>query len=51
MKGTIVDGCIQKLFAGIMKSILTFKNDEYKKDREEIFYDVQLNIAGNKNSK
>lgn len=49
MKGTQVDGTIQKLFAGKVVSYIQCISTPYKSTREEIFYDLQLDVKGMKN--
>ncbi|XP_014255041.1 ubiquitin carboxyl-terminal hydrolase 7 isoform X2 [Cimex lectularius] len=51
MKGTCVEGTVPKLFEGKMVSFIKCKNIEYKSQRTETFYDIQLNIKGKKNIK
>ncbi|XP_076458949.1 ubiquitin carboxyl-terminal hydrolase 7-like isoform X2 [Babylonia areolata] len=49
MKGTCVEGTIPQLFAGKMLSYIKCKNVEYASEREETFFDIQLNVKGKKN--
>lgn len=49
MKGTCVEGTIPKLFEGKMISFIRCKNVDYTSSRTESFYDIQLNIKGQKN--
>lgn len=49
MKGTPVDGALTKLFVGKMKSYIKCVNVDYESSRVEDFYDIQLNVKGNKN--
>lgn len=49
MKSTCVEGMIPKLFEGKMASYCRCKHVEYTSTRTETFYDIQLNIKGNKN--
>ncbi|KAG8969651.1 hypothetical protein FRC03_001523 [Tulasnella sp. 419] len=49
MKGTAADGAITKLFVGKMKSYIKCVNVPFESSREEDFYDIQLNVKGNKN--
>ena len=51
MMGTEIQSTIQKLFAGRMRSNLKFGDVEWNRENEETFYDIQLNVSGNKNSK
>lgn len=46
MKGTSVDGSIQRLFAGKIRSFIKCVNVEYESKREETFYDIQLDVKG-----
>lgn len=48
MKGTSVEGTIPDLFRGTMVSYVKCKHVEYISSREESFYDIQLNVKGNK---
>ena len=49
MKGTCDEDAIQKFFGGNMKTIVTNKNI-ITSEVVEIFYDIQLNVVGKKNS-
>jgi ubiquitin carboxyl-terminal hydrolase 7 len=49
MKGTEVEGTVQKLFAGKMRSYIKCVNVNYESSREEDFYDIQLNVKGIQN--
>ena len=49
MKGTCVEGTIPKLFEGKMISFIRCKNVDYTSSRTEPFYDIQLNVKGQKN--
>ncbi|XP_032706531.1 ubiquitin carboxyl-terminal hydrolase 7-like isoform X2 [Lontra canadensis] len=51
MKGTCVEGTIPKLFRGKMVSYIQCKEVDYRSDRREDYYDIQLSIKGKKNSK
>lgn len=51
MKGTSVEGTVPKLFEGKMLSYIKCKNIEVTSKRTETFYDIQLSVKGNKNSK
>lgn len=51
MKGTCVEGTVPKLFEGKMVSFIKCKLVDYTSTRVETFYDIQLNVKGNKNSK
>ncbi|KAK2160538.1 hypothetical protein LSH36_131g04007 [Paralvinella palmiformis] len=48
MKGTCVEGTIPKLFKGKMLSFVQCKNVNYMSSKQEDFYDIQLNVKGNK---
>lgn len=48
MKGTSVEGTIPGLLRGTMVSYVKCKHVEYISSREESFYDIQLNVKGNK---
>ena len=50
MKGTCVEGTVPKLFEGKMVSFIKCKLVNYTSTRVETFYDIQLNVKGNKNS-
>eukprot|EP00605_Chrysophyceae_sp_TOSAG23-4_P002789 GSChrysophyteH1.ASY1.ANO1.3073.1 assembled CDS len=45
-KGTNVDGRIQEMFCGKVRSFIECENVEYKSNREEEFYDIQLDVKG-----
>eukprot|EP01038_Epipyxis_sp_PR26KG_P010572 gene10572-14200_t len=49
MRSTVVDGCIKKLFAGTVRSFIKCVNVNYESNREEDFYDIQLDVKGCKN--
>ncbi|KAI8871870.1 cysteine proteinase, partial [Ramicandelaber brevisporus] len=46
MKGTVVEGAIEKFFVGKMKSYIKCINVDYESSRTENFYDIQLNVKG-----
>ncbi|CAM9681125.1 unnamed protein product, partial [Phaeothamnion confervicola] len=46
MKGTPVDGTIKELFEGRIRSFIRCVDVEYASEREETFYDVQLDVKG-----
>ena len=48
MKGTCVAGIIPKLFEGKTLSYIRCKNVDYTSSRTETYYDIQLNIKGQK---
>ena len=49
MKGSAVDGVIKRLFAGQVRSFIKCLNVQYESNREEEFYDIQLDVKGCKN--
>ena len=49
MKGTCVEGTIPELLEGKFKSYVKCKNVDYVSSREESFFDIQLQVKGNKN--
>ena len=49
MKGTEVEGTVERLFRGKLKNVLKCINVNYESVREESFYDLQLTIKGIKN--
>jgi len=46
MKGTPMDGSIKRLFEGEMENYIECIDVDYKSKRNETFYDIQLNIKG-----
>ncbi|CAI9095954.1 OLC1v1032001C1 [Oldenlandia corymbosa var. corymbosa] len=46
MKGTVVEGTIQKLFCGHLMNYIECINVEFKSTRKESFYDLQLDVKG-----
>lgn len=46
MKGTDVEGTVERLFRGKLKNVLKCTQVEYESIREESFYDLQLTIKG-----
>nr|KYP73629.1 Ubiquitin carboxyl-terminal hydrolase 13 [Cajanus cajan] len=46
MKGTVVEGAIQKLFEGHHMNYIECINVDYKSTRKESFYDLQLDVKG-----
>eukprot|EP00929_Paragymnodinium_shiwhaense_P086804 TRINITY_DN4722_c0_g1_i1.p1 TRINITY_DN4722_c0_g1~~TRINITY_DN4722_c0_g1_i1.p1 ORF type:complete len:1338 (-),score=356.76 TRINITY_DN4722_c0_g1_i1:238-4086(-) len=46
MKGTNMDGSIKRLFEGEMENYIECIDVDYKSRRNETFYDLQLNIKG-----
>ncbi len=51
MKGTSVDGTIRHLFEGKFRSFTRCINVNFVSEREETFYDIQLDVKGCKNLK
>ncbi|CAN6577223.1 unnamed protein product [Malus baccata var. baccata] len=46
MKGTVVEGTIQQLFEGHYMNYTDCINVQYKSERKESFYDLQLDVKG-----
>nr|XP_043631310.1 ubiquitin C-terminal hydrolase 12-like [Erigeron canadensis] len=46
MKGTVVEGTIQKLFEGHHMNYIECMNVDFKSTRKESFYDLQLDVKG-----
>ncbi|SSD60241.1 related to Ubiquitin carboxyl-terminal hydrolase 15 [Saccharomycodes ludwigii] len=51
MKGTSVEGKLNELFVGKMKSYIKCVNVDYESSRVEDFWDIQLNVKGLKGLK
>lgn len=49
MKGTCVEGTMPLLFEGKTVTYVKCKTVDYVSNREEVFYDIQLRVKGNKN--
>lgn len=49
MKGTTAQDVLPKLFVGKMKTYISCINVDYESSRIEDFWDLQLNVSGNKN--
>jgi ubiquitin carboxyl-terminal hydrolase 7 len=49
MKGTEAQGALEKMFVGKMKTYISCINVDYESSRMEDFWDIQLNVSGNKN--
>ena len=49
MKGTEAENALAKMFAGKMKTYISCINVDYESSRIEDFWDIQLNVSGNKN--
>jgi ubiquitin carboxyl-terminal hydrolase 7 len=49
MKGTKAEGALTKMFVGKMKTYISCINVDYESSRIEDFWDIQLNVSGNKN--
>lgn len=48
MKGTDAQGALEKMFVGKMKTYISCINVDYESSRIEDFWDIQLNVSGNK---
>lgn len=49
MKGTAAENALPRLFVGKMKTYISCVNVDFESSRLEEFWDVQLNVRGNKN--
>ncbi len=49
MKGTEAEGALTRMFVGKMKTYMSCINVDYESSRTEDFWDIQLNVSGNKN--
>lgn len=49
MKHTDIEGCLNDIFVGKMKSFIRCLNVDYESSRIEEFWDIQLNVKGLKN--
>jgi ubiquitin carboxyl-terminal hydrolase 7 len=49
MKGTDAQNVLPKLFCGKVKTYISCINVDYESSRIEDFWDIQLNVSGNKN--
>ncbi|KAI9822475.1 MAG: hypothetical protein M1827_000194 [Pycnora praestabilis] len=49
MKGTQAENALAKLFVGKMKTYISCINVDFESSRIEDFWDIQLNVSGNKN--
>jgi ubiquitin carboxyl-terminal hydrolase 7 len=49
MKGTEAEGALTNMFVGKMKTYISCINVDYESSRIEDFWDIQLNVSGNKN--
>ena len=49
MKGTEAENVLPRLFSGKVRTYISCINVEYESARSEEFWDVQLNVSGNKN--
>ncbi|KAG8529786.1 uncharacterized protein KY384_005267 [Bacidia gigantensis] len=49
MKGTEAENALAKMFSGKMKTYISCINVDYESSRIEDFWDLQLNVSGNKN--
>ena len=48
MKGTEAENALAKMFVGKMKTYISCINVDYESSRTEDFWDIQLNVSGNK---
>lgn len=48
MKGTEAEGALTRMFVGKMKTYISCINVDYESSRTEEFWDIQLNVSGNK---
>jgi ubiquitin carboxyl-terminal hydrolase 7 len=48
MKGTEAEGALEQMFVGKMKTYISCINVDYESSRIEDFWDIQLNVSGNK---
>jgi ubiquitin carboxyl-terminal hydrolase 7 len=48
MKGTEAENALAKMFVGKMKTYISCINVDYESSRLEDFWDIQLNVSGNK---
>lgn len=48
MKGTDAENALPKMFVGKMKTYISCINVDYESSRIEDFWDIQLNVSGNK---
>ena len=48
MKGTAAENALPKMFVGKMKTYISCINVDYESSRTEDFWDIQLNVSGNK---
>eukprot|EP00003_Mantamonas_plastica_P012326 TRINITY_DN2224_c0_g1_i30.p1 TRINITY_DN2224_c0_g1~~TRINITY_DN2224_c0_g1_i30.p1 ORF type:complete len:1001 (-),score=396.75 TRINITY_DN2224_c0_g1_i30:177-3179(-) len=46
MKGTVVEGTVEKMFQGTLRNYISCLNVDYTSTRDEAFYDVSLNVKG-----
>ncbi|KAF1918723.1 hypothetical protein BDU57DRAFT_511450 [Ampelomyces quisqualis] len=49
MKGTQAEGALTNMFVGKMKTYISCINVDFESSRIEDFWDIQLNVSGNKN--
>lgn len=49
MKGTDAENALAKIFSGKMKTYIACINIDYESAKVEEFWDIQLNVSGNKN--
>lgn len=48
MKGTEAEGALTSMFVGKMKTYISCINVDYESSKTEDFWDIQLNVSGNK---
>ena len=48
MKGTTAENALPKMFVGKMKTYISCINVDYESSRVEDFWDIQLNVSGNR---
>ena len=49
MKGSSAEGALERMFVGKMKTYISCINVDYESSRIEDYWDIQLNVSGNKN--
>ncbi|KAF2626733.1 cysteine proteinase [Macroventuria anomochaeta] len=49
MKGSVAEGALERMFVGKMKTYISCINVDYESSRIEDYWDIQLNVSGNKN--
>src|SRR5688500_1441733 len=48
MKGTRAENVLPEMFSGTIKTYISCSNVDYESSRIEDFWDIQLNVSGNK---